>query len=296
MRERANPIPANIDDLIRRYEAGESAAQLAKELGVYCATVTGWFREMNVRQRSKSERSRLMWDTARAGDRIVVDIAEATRRYLAGESMKALAPAMGADRATLTRRLSDAGVPLRGRSASMFLRWEGIEDPASLCSAAWEAMRGSKRTATQQATHARGCQKSLHLRGKFEADVADGLAARGLAVTPQLAVGPYNLDIAINEPPIAVEIYTGGLKRNRLGRRSHLERAKDLLDDGWIFLRVNCKSSFDADGLCEYIVALADRASRDKTLRGRYGVVRGDGKVPPPRRSQFDDLPKIPSS
>ncbi len=276
----SKPRPANLDDLVRRYEAGESAAHLAKELGVYTYVVTRWFREADIDLRSGSDRLALAWQTRhRSADDLPA--AEILARYRDGASGKVLAEEYRTPRTAINEVLRRAGVPIRDRSSGMRQRWaSGSETAERLLGQAWATRRG--QVDSGQALAVKALAKSLTLSsvGRYEVDAAMAIARAGCHVVPQMAIGPYNIDIALDVHRIAVEIYTSGLKVSRPGRGGTLKRYQYLLDPGWSILRVNAIRFFDAVGLAEYVVALADATSRNEARWRGYGVIRGNGQIP----------------
>ena len=287
-----HPAPADLDDLIRRYEAGETAQKLANERGIYVYVVTRWLREANVPLRSRSDRLYGAWKHRyRASDRLPAE--ELVRRYLSGESGKVLAESYGVNRTAINAVLRRAGVMIRGRSAGMVARWAGGESPDRLLRAAWKARRGTVVEAAEARHRSEGRQRVRSGVGRYEAEVAEALQRYGLSVVEQMAVGPYNVDVALDAERVAVEIFTGGVKRPAPRGRSVLQKFEDLLDGNWTVVRVIARTHVDVDGLCQYLIALAEAVRRDEAAWRGYGVVRGDGQPVPRRRSQFDDLPAI---
>ena len=107
------------------------------------------------------------------------------------------------------------------------------------------------------------------------------LSERGLDVTPQRAIGPYNLDIAVNAPLIAVEIYGGKWHSTGTHRIRHFERCKYLLDLGWNVVIVwvdGLRYPLDI-GADNYIVAFVEQLRRAPTVRGQYRVILGNGRT-----------------
>src|SRR5262245_21929879 len=118
--------PANLDHLVKRYLAGESALQLGKELGVKGETVSRWLKEGGIQLRGRTDaqvRRRLNTES-----RLGLDQEELARRYLAGESEKALAEFLGTNRGIVRRRLLDMGITPRGRSDAERIKWGRMTD------------------------------------------------------------------------------------------------------------------------------------------------------------------------
>lgn len=288
------PPPSNLNDLIRRYEAGETASQIADELGVRVYRVTGWFRQAGVNLRSTSDRIRAVWVHRKRGsdglpDRVIC------RLYAAGVSGKVLANAYEVPRSAVNAVLRRNGITIRNRSEGMLARWAfGNESASDLLGAAWAASTGHPISPDHAAHRALGKSRSNAHVGRYETELAQALNARGVSVTQQFPVGPYNIDIALDVSRVAVEVYTSGLPRAKPGRRSVLQRFQYLLNDGWTVLHVQAIGSFNCDRLTEYIVALAEAIRRNEPRWRGYGMVRGNGEPVASHGSQFDQLPHIP--
>ena len=138
------------DDLIRRYQAGESVAKLAREKGVTHKVIARILDNAGVYERGRTNRKPLDADTI-------------VSRYLAGESEKAIADSMDVRRDAIRRRLLKAGVTPRGRSEAELLKWSLITDDQrrQQVSAAHLAMRGRTVPHTQQVNMARGREAAL---------------------------------------------------------------------------------------------------------------------------------------
>lgn len=112
----------DLDDLRRRYEAGESAPSIAAALGVSDSTVIESLRLAGVAIRTRGEATR-----ARHG--LSIDIPALIRRYQGGESTPKLAAALGISIATVDRALREAGVCLRSpREAALLARAVAVDE------------------------------------------------------------------------------------------------------------------------------------------------------------------------
>ena len=225
------------------------------------------------------------------------------RRYLAGESVNQLARELGIARTPLTKRFKEAGVKIRSRSDAQRAKWQVLDAGeradlvARTCTPAWNGRRGQTDTA---AAKEKRCltrfRNQLHIAVREEMLAAE-LAKRGLDILQQYPVAGYNVDIALHESLIAVEIH-GGFE-DRPGRTTHGERAKDILDCCWAVVYVihygpnKWAWPFIPDVVAEQLVAFAERASRDESVYGKYGMIRSDGKGPARTECDFYGLPRI---
>ena len=289
------PIPANFDNWINRYEAGESFPKLAQECGVSSYLFRRWLTERQVNVRSQSEGLLLGWQARpkRIGNRM--DIAAAAARYRKGASMLELQRATGVSRETIKTALVAHGVHVRNRSEAEHLSWQkGLKTASTQTSAAWDAVRGnpaSDATLNKQAV-ARG--RTLSEQGQWEADIIDALRYRGIKTVPQLPVGKYNLDIAIEKPLVAVEVYRSTPKPDH--DSAFAKRSQYLLDRGWWLLMIlECRSWFNLDALTDKVVAFMDLARKDESAICKHGVVRGDGQPFTGRCSKINYLPQVES-
>src|ERR1022692_2215574 len=105
--------PLDIGAITARYIAGESCAVIAASLGVNDETIRDRLIKAGVTMRTPGDYNH---------EGIAVASEALVARYLAGESEKALAEALGIDRIVIRNRLLKAGVQRRGRSESMYLR------------------------------------------------------------------------------------------------------------------------------------------------------------------------------
>ena len=211
-----------------------------------------------------------------------LDVDDLVRRYLAGTSEQTLAAELGVSRTPVRRILLEAGVEPRGRSDAMLLRMAQTspDERQRLAAAAHDAVRGKRRGPDELALRAVARQVTCQYLGRGEDLLRGWLAERGLPTTPQLAAGPYNIDLAA--PPVAVELW---LSTNHPMRRARLrQKTEDLCDLGWLVVWVWVGNG---DMLCESvadkIVTLAESARRDPSLLGQHRVVRGRGDDAPAR-------------
>jgi very-short-patch-repair endonuclease len=118
------------------------------------------------------------------------------------------------------------------------------------------------------------------------------LTGAGLAVTPQKAVGPYNIDFAVGA--IAVEILGGGWHAYK---PEHQKRTPYILNQGWHMLFVwDLKKAPLCVEAAEYVVAFAKNASGNPSAIREYRVIRGDGQLMTRGSADDDQFPLVPPS
>ena len=142
----ANRIDAPWEDIKRRYDQGEQLTAIAAELGCDKSTVSRHIKELRQDELEGDlnalgvDRQTLL--SAKAREDFL--LTGAVARYQNGETIATLAEELGRSKATISRRLKDAGVKLRGtggvtgakpiktRWSEVKRRYEGGETLASL--------------------------------------------------------------------------------------------------------------------------------------------------------------------
>lgn len=263
--------PHDRNDLIQAYREGATSQDLRKRFPI---SVTQFYRILKEA------------GIAVRGSRRDIDASALLSRYKAGESELALAHVFGVSRTAVRKRLIEGGFEPRNRSKANSQRMRNLtaQGRKDLTSAANQTMRGSTPTPEQQAKHAATFQASLGYDTVDEMTLMEWLEARGATCKPQLAIGPYNVDIAIHEPPIAVE-----LRSRAAYPPNHRERREYLFDQGWSICYVFAmKRDFPlTEGAADYITAWAQELSRQPPIRGQYRVIGGKGKALPFLERQF---------
>jgi hypothetical protein len=140
-------------------------------------------------------------------------------------------------------------------------------------------------------------------RGRYEDELAALLVNPAWTVIQQRAIGQYNVDIALEEPRVAVEVYASKPSHGNPGRTPLTKRLEYLLDDGWLLLvlgigdrnpyRPGVRSQPNLDAITKHVIALAQRASADESMRGCYGVIGRQGQPMTTPRFQLDHRPRI---
>jgi hypothetical protein len=278
--------PLNMDEIIRRYIAGDSCQVLAEAFGVHGDTIRARLAEAGVPRRKNTESPRR--------ERVSIDSDAVVKRYLAGESEKALAAAFGVDRNAIRTRLRKAGVEPRNRSEAAYLRMAHAtaDERARLASAAHDAARGRRRPLSEKLARAATMEAmgvSAPSVSAAEKLLAGWLSDAGLAVIHQKAVGPYNVDLAAGT--VAVEVLGGGWHRAKL----HGERLRYLLDAGWdvIYIWVDGRRSPLTAEAAQYVVSHCQVRDGDPAAPRCYRVIRGGGEFIAEGSADGDDIPDV---
>ncbi|WP_240777048.1 helix-turn-helix domain-containing protein [Nonomuraea basaltis] len=261
------------------YRSGLPGTEVAQRLGVSVSTVSHLLDEQGVPRRSPAEDA-----VAKFVRTTGVTAEEVARRYLGGESEKALAEALGVWRSTIRIVLTEQGIAARGRSDALEVRLAqlSVEERKRLASFANTARRGQRASTREMTAKAVARVDNPCWTGLGEAEIAELLSAHSLAVEPQRAEGPYNIDVATW--PVAVEVHrhtTHPMRQTRIR-----ERAVYLADQGWRVLYVWCYRSAAgqwcfSDAAAEEVVTHIQRAQADPTSVREYRVVRCTGQDAP---------------
>lgn len=210
-----------------------------------------------------------------------IDVDNLIELYNSGESVKQLAHLFGIARSVVCLRLRSHGIMPRGRSESMYLRMARTapEERARLSDAAHAAVRGHRRTEEELCKRAVTRQQSGKFATPIEIRLAEMLEDRGLRTVKQMAVGSYNIDVAITEPPIAVEIFGGNWHAGGRHAERYRKRCDYLLDHGWVPVIIWVVRDYPLqEGAADYLVALVEAVRFDKTAFQQEQVIRGDGQ------------------
>lgn len=260
----------DVDNLVELYRSGDSYSEVAKKLGVSASFVRKRLVEHGVELRPSSHYRRHVLDTQRV-----------VRRYLSGESEKAVAGSLGVSRQVIRRVLLESGITPRNRSDAMFTRMANTspDERSRLSAAAHDAVRGMKRTDAEMEARARVAQRIDYRVSPLEGELAELLRMRGVETVPQLAVGRYNLDLAAW--PVAVEVHhTAAHPMVAYGGRG-IERTMYLADRGWrtLYIWINPRTKVKFTDRCaDEVVSLLNLAESDPSVFGEYRVIRGTGE------------------
>lgn len=214
--------------------------------------------------------------------RLDIDTSDLVRRYLAGESEKALSVAFKIARTAIRPRLLSAGVKPRGRSDANRLRLQRATKDQRMkwTEAAHSAWRGMKKTPESLEKAAAARQQQGGCGSELERVLLDLLRDRGLDPIPQQAVGPYSCDLGAY--PVAVEVLGGnwhstGRRHERIRRRTRY-----LMDRGWSVLMIcvdNRRGMPISGQTADYVISYLETVRRNPTHRPEYRVVRSTGKT-----------------
>ncbi len=214
------------------------------------------------------------------------------KRYLAGESEKKLAAEISMSRPAFRQRLLKHGVTPRNRSEGMIARWRESTDEqrVAMTANAHASVRGKPQSFELRARQAITRERNIANSPIVETILANVLRDNGLPVTLHKAIGKYNVDVAVNVPPIAVEIFGGGWHAYGRHAARFLERTKYLLDSGWnvVIIWLDARRYPFSLACADYVIAFADELRLNPTARGQYRVILGDGNLAPIRENHLN--------
>jgi very-short-patch-repair endonuclease len=274
----------DIDNLFERYLAGESLKELGNELGISEKTLGRRIKGAGHQLRTITE-SRAIFVA-----RHTPDLTPFFERYIAGEGSVKLAREAGVHQSRFIRELDEAGITRRTIGEAVGLRYTQMTkaERQAVTLSANEAKRGRPASQVSFERRARTMEATLQLAGVSDTILAAWLGQRGVInFTLQKAVGRFNLDIAIDEPLIAVEV-NGGMHIPKLRALSRslttaVERRDYLLNSGWrlIDVMVSGGNKMLRPSCADSVIALIEEARTNEPSWGQYCMIRGDGEFLP---------------
>ena len=284
------PLRIDINNAIQRYHAGERFEELARESGVSPMTFWRRMKTAGCKFRTRPDAIRAIY-AKRYGD-----LSRWVDRYIAGEYLNKLAKESGVSRRRLEQAIIASGHRLRGISEAAYMRFAvmGGRERKALTAKANRAKRGKAALEISLERRARHVQQSLQLTSRADLMMAVWLMQRGVTLTPQKAIGRYNVDIAIDELLVAVEI--NGRWHYFPSRISgEAQRREYLHSRGWKIIDVVLSSSAQkpwkhvGPGCADRIVELLEALRCNKAAWGEHLVIGGHGEDFTGREAQCND-------
>lgn len=151
--------------------------------------------------------------------------------YEQGKGAKAIGREIGQSWGFVNSCLRDMGLPVRDRKEARRERDRRStpEQRAALTARAHEALRGKPRPQEWGERLAVSKAASLSAIGELEQEIGAALRALGVNLSPQVAVGPYNLDLA--RWPFALEVHRQEASPKRNMKK--IARVRHLTAVGW---------------------------------------------------------------
>lgn len=217
-----------------------------------------------------------------SGNRLDLDANQLLRLYREGASVKALAEKFGCSRNVIDRRLKELGVTPRGRSEAMLLRQAQMtpEERLALLEKAHAAARS--RVHGEEELVLRAQRRFVNQTGSsaYQQLVKGLLEARGYEeVLLEFPQGKYNLDLAIHEVSVAVELHGGGWHRYGRHWARRQQRIEQILSAGWKLIEVwgVGMSGWNAEKVADQIVAIAKGSGPDPSPGCKHWMLACDG-------------------
>lgn len=293
----ADETPASrLDDAIRAYQSGETAMDAARihHVGVKRLREALVGRDLwRDRATTRATASQKAWATR---GQLLLPVDELLDRYTRGESELALARHYAVSRPTIRKRLIEGGATLRDMSAAQRLKMARMtpEQRQAQSAAAHAAVRGSTVGWERKCKSARTRQERQTHVSPAELALQCWLQQRGIVSVPQLAIGPYNADLATG--PVIVEIFGGGWHATGDHRHRTAERYRYIFDQGFsaVIVWVNARHHPLRVAAADYIASYLEIARRNPPARGEYRVIWGDGQDVTPACLDLDNIARVP--
>ncbi|MCX5598449.1 hypothetical protein OOK29_09890 [Streptomyces phaeochromogenes] len=270
---------SHLDRAVGLYVSGKSLAEVKDLCGVSPSALSRELQKRGIPARS------------RRTDLPMKEIADA---YRSGESELSIAERFQVDRNVIRRVLTESGADMRDRSAAQYNRLAKMtsEERSLLTEAAHDAVRGRHVPAEELFARARMRESTLSHASPREGIFGKHLTGHTLEVTPQKAVGPYNVDFTVG--PIAVEVLGGNWHAYK---PEHAQRTPYLLNAGWHVLFVwDLKKAPLCIEAAEYVLAWAQQTSGNPAAVRQYRVIRGDGQLTASGCADDQHFPLVPAS
>lgn len=270
---------SDLDRAVELYVSGKTGAEVAESCGVPPSVLSRELRKRGIPARTNKAR---------------LPAADIAAAYLGGESELSLAQRYQISRDAIRRTLLESETPIRDRGQAQANRLAKLsrEERLRLAQAAHNATRGREVPAEELCRRAQQREQTLSHASQREFEFGKYLRRRGVAVAPQKAVGPYNIDFAVGS--VAVEILGGNWHAYK---PEHAQRTPYILNAGWHMLFIwEIKRAPLCVEAAEYAISWGQQASRDPAAVRQYRVIRGDGKLVASGSADDEHFPLIPPS
>lgn len=251
------------NDIIKRYYALEPISKIAQSYGCSHNTITRFLAKNGIKGCFPCDR---------------LPHTEIITAYLSGESENALAKRFKTSRVVIRRILNLNSIQIRDNATAnrVMMAKRTTAENLRNTQAAHMATRGKPQPESLIYRIAIGKERTLPNVSHAERIVADGLQEAGINIIPQKAVGKYNIDIAIPEFSIAVEIFGGKWHLYGNHARRFRERFDYIINAGWLPIIIWDNSTFGPDrmaGAIKYIVTLVKRMGSGETIIRQEHVI-----------------------
>ena len=277
------PSPINLDDLYRLRLAGESIERIA----AYFHTTKPRIRNLLVTEGLPLR--------CRADE---LPYEHIMSLYASGSSSAAIATQYSCSIFTILGILRKHGIAIRDGSSARTLAasQQTPEQRQARARAAHMACTGRHRT-PEELMHLALCKER---RGTFDSPdeqrLYELLVSIGLVMRPQVASGPFNIDLAAY--PIAVEICGSGRFVAGEMRTRYLRKFRHLLNEQWLVVVVwatwdgqtHCPIDIDA---AHHIAALMQESRLNPPIGREYRMIGSHGELLAVGSRDTDQLPFV---
>lgn len=164
---------------------------------------------------------------------------ELLERYASGaDTITQLARKCGVDRMTFAARLRERGIPILNATETKRRMWLAGGELRERISrghlAANRLTRGAPSPVERHEQRARTlASRGTSNRSIVEPAIAGAFRVRGVRVDPQMPLGAYNVDVALPDQRIAIEVEASHWSPGYIRQRGLLQRTDRLLAEGW---------------------------------------------------------------
>lgn len=224
----------------------------------------------------------------------IPNLTDLIESYNSGVSMKQLSNNFHIERGVLTRRFIKAGVNIRGRSDAEKLKWSQmpLSKRKTQVEKAHQAVRGSHHSIETKMKAAKSFYQACLRSGMFESEIAE-ILNNYFIIERQAPIWIYNVDLLIHKPPVAIEIQCSN--HHMIYKPKIRKRAKYICGKGFLLIYVILDPRYNIEicRIANKLISFCKSASRDKSIRGKYIMIGGDGEAFPSTRYNFYNLTRI---
>lgn len=281
----------NTSELYSLYQSGLSIDDIAKRFGVCNEAIRGRFVRAGLPRRSSSESVKIS-SIRRQG----FSTDEAVRLYQGGALFVDIAKKFNVHWMVVRRVIINAGITPRSTSDVKFIMASRMsrEERRRQSLAAHDAVRGKSQSFEHRCKIALTKERKGSGITRVEQYCLSLLEDQGFTCIPQKAIGPYNVDIAITELSIIVEIFGGQWHASGHHAARFRKRTDYILNAGWCPIIIWVTRDYPLEiGAIKYIVAFAKKMSRDKSARRKEQMIYGNGQTASLGKRKLNDLPVI---
>lgn len=207
-----------------------------------------------------------------------IDVEVLAAEYLSGMSTNKLSKKYECSRRAIERRLVASNTTLRNICQANKMHSDSLssEEKSRKAEAAHDAVRGVKRTVSDLESRAASKERNPIL-SKYELVLHKELLSRGITAIPQKAFSKYNVDFALPDNKLIIEIF-GGWHNSPKAIKNFENKSSLLFKDGWTIVVCWSAGVFDAKKVCDYIESLTLGLNDGLKNQNRHYVIRGNAR------------------